>query len=817
MDKFSLTELVRWLLGLKQAPDWATGGAWSVQFHSLPQGLWGIAYAALAVAAVAGVWYLYRGELSTVRLPMRLALAAVRCGVLTCVAFILLELVLVITKRESIPSHLLVLVDTSESMSLNDPYPQDDVNQQLASKLGFENVAALRKAQRLELSKRVLAAVAGELSDGREVSLYGFAHQAVGLSKEEVQSAEPKGTETAIGDALTAALAEHRGQPVAGILLLSDGQSNAGEDARKVAEQAGKQSVPIVAVAVGTDQGPSNARLAAIEADPVVFVRDSTEVAVLVEGHAMQGRTGLVALDKRQDAGWTEVGREEVTFTEETAAKRITFKITPDVVGEIELRARIAEFGPELTEADNFATHTMKVVRQQIRVLLIAGAPSPEVQFLRNALLRDTGLEFACWLQTAGVGYEQMGTRPIRRLPANRQELEQYDVLILFDPDMRALGPAWSELISQFVGTSGGGLVIVAGEMHTRNLFDGVASDSGDSTGATVDNAWLRTLPVVADPGLYKSSAEVALSAREPWNLELSAEGSADPIFQFDADPARNREILASLPGMYWHFPVTRAKPGATVLARHGDPRMRNSFGRNVLLAMHRYGPGHTAFLAFDSTYRWRYLHEEYFDGFWARLIDRVGRSKALGGRYPFSLTTDKAVYRTGERVMIRAKAIDSSDAAGAVADLRGEIELAGQPPTPLEMEALADQLGVAEAAFTANEAGPYSVRILPGNVGVQGDPAVRPATVNFRVEAAHSEMDRPKLDRALLEDVARASGGSALSLVNYEQIPDAFKVKQVGRLLEYRDELWDAPILFGGLMLLLTVEWILRKRSRMA
>ncbi len=54
-------------------------------------------------------------------------------------------------------------------------------------------------------------------------------------------------------------------------------------------------------------------------------------------------------------------------------------------------------------------------------------------------------------------------------------------------------------------------------------------------------------------------------------------------------------------------------------------------------MAMHRYGPGRTVFVAFDSTYRWRYLHEEYFDGFWARLIDRVGRGKALGGRYPFT------------------------------------------------------------------------------------------------------------------------------------------------------------------------------------
>jgi hypothetical protein len=812
-----MPDLLQWLLGLRQVPDWAAGGSWHIQLQSRPEGLWAVACVAMSMAAVVGVWYLYRTELSVVRPAMRVALVATRLLVLTCVAFMLLELVFVITKRESLPSRLLVLVDTSESMGLNDPYRDDEELSELAARLGFDSPVVMRKQSRLDIARRAIERVLPAVARDREISIYGFAQEPLLLSRDTLASVEAKGTATAIGDALTGALAEHRGQPLAGMLLVSDGQSNAGEDARKAAEQSAKQGVPIVALAVGTEEGPSNARLAAIEADPVVFARDPTEVAVLVEAHGMQGRTGVVVLEKRQDAAWTEVGREEVAFDEVTASRRVNFKITPEMVGEIEFRARISELGTELTEADNFGTHAMKVVRQQIRVLLIAGAPSPEVQFLRNSLLRDTGLEFACWLQSAGQGYEQVGTRPIRRLPANRQELDQYDVLILFDPDMRSLGPAWSDLISQFVGTSGGGLVFVAGEVHTRNLFDGTASDGGDASGSTVNNAWLRTLPVVADPGLYRSNAEVALSAREPWNLELTAEGAVDQIFQFDADPGRNREVLASLPGMYWHFPVTRAKPGATVLSRHGDPRMRNAFGRNVLFAIHRYGPGHSAFLAFDSTYRWRYLHEEYFDGFWARLVDRVGRSKALGGRYPFTLSTDKSVYRTGDQVTIRAKAADASETSSAVLDLRGEVELAGQPATPLEMKPLADQVTVAQAEFTPNEAGAYSVRILPGNVAAESDPDVRPATLNFRVEAAHSELDRPKLDWSLLEDVAKASGGAAFSLAEYEKIPDAFKIKQVHRVLEYRDEMWDAPIVYGSLMVLLTLEWLLRKRSRMA
>lgn len=812
-----MAELVRWLLGLRRAPEWAEQGAsYTLQFHTLPHGLWAVAGVALAVACIVGVYYLYRSEASTAGRGIRLLLVVVRSLVLACVAVMLLELVLVVTKREMVPSHLVVLVDTSQSMGLNDPYADDSAQAGVAGRLGLKGVEAMRKAPRLELATRALGKFYDKLADGREVSVNGFDGQKVALDPHKLDELKAQGGETAIGAALTAAMAEHRGKPMAGILVVSDGQSNAGEDPRKAAEQAGKQGVPIVSLAVGTLAGPSNARLAAIDADPVVFVRDPTQIGVLVEAHGMQGRTGVVTLEKRDGTTWNEVGREEIDFDEPVASKRLTFQVTPAEVGEIEFRANVADLGVELTDSDNLATHTMKVVRQQIRVLLVAGSPSFEVQFLRNAMLRDAGLEFACWLQTAGSGYEQMGTRPIRRLPANRQELEYYDVIILFDPDMRALGHEWPQLLSQFVGTAGGGLVYVAGEMHTRNLFDGVAT-AGDETGSTVDNSWLRMLPVAADPGLYRSNAEVALSAREPWNLELTDAGGLDQIFQFTADPGRNREILASLPGMYWHFPVTRAKPGATVLARHGDPRMRNAFGRHVLLAMHRYGPGRTVFVGFDSTYRWRYLHEEYFDGFWARLIDRVGRGKALGGRYPFTLSTDKAEYRTGDRVTVRARAIDSSEGGKVVTDLRGEIELAGQPPTPLELMPLAAQPDVAEGSFPVAEAGTYTLRVLPGNVATVGDPSVRPATLTLRVEPASNELDRPKLDRALLDDVARASGGSLVELADYEEVPDAFKVRQVGRQLEYRDELWDAPIVFGSLMVLLTLEWVLRKRARMA
>jgi hypothetical protein len=248
---------------------------------------------------------------------------------------------------------------------------------------------------------------------------------------------------------------------------------------------------------------------------------------------------------------------------------------------------------------------------------------------------------------------------------------------------------------------------------------------------------------------------------------------------------------------------------------------MRNSYGRHVLLATQRYGPGRTVFIGFDSTYRWRYLDEAHFDGFWARLIDRVGRSKVLGGRYPFTLATDKSVYRSGDQVTLRATMVGSGEDAAQLSSLRGEVEVAGRQPIPIELEAAPGQPGVLEATLTAEEAGQYLARIVPATAsGTPGelDSALRPATLSFKVEPPRQELDHPKLDKVLLEDVARASaGGRLFTLANYQQIPPAFKVKKVEQVLEYRDEMWDAPILFGAFLLLLSIEWVLRKMVRMA
>jgi len=71
-------------------------------------------------------------------------------------------------------------------------------------------------------------------------------------------------------------------------------------------------------------------------------------------------------------------------------------------------------------------------------------------------------------------------------------------------------------------------------------------------------------------------------------------------------------------------------------------------------------------------------------------------------------------------------------------------------------------------------------------------------------------------LNRPLLTELARLTGGRVFELADVRQLDDSIPMREVTRTLETRDELWDAPLLFSAIILGLTAEWVLRKVYRM-
>ena len=810
-----MTDFLNTLLGLNPSP-WTEGGARHLEWLEMPKHdklfLLGLGI----TAAVWGILYLYRREGRSLNRLTRIFISALRMIALGGVVIMLLEPVIVFTKTEQVPSTILVLRDQSESMDLKDAYASQTYADRLAQSLHLEGgVRQLRDTPRNQLIDRALNSGLTktlEANGDRVLASHTFAGQLLTDSTTQPTTSPstlPIGidrTTTAIGTAVRQAIAAYRGQPLAGILLITDGQSNAGESPVKAAEYAGSEGIPIISLTAGTLEGPRNARVSKIEASKTVFVRDPSQLRVILESHGLAKAPATLVMERRKDGGpWEEFARQSITLEENGQVQSIPFDFKEERPTRLEIRATLADVGPELTTDDNVATEEIRVIRQKIKVLFIAGNTFPEVEFIRNALLRDSGVAASTWLQAATADYEQPGNPVIKKLPQTQEELNDYDCVVLYDPDPNGWPQQFPQMLGDFVGKAGGGLVYIAGERMTKNLFD--RSDDPSAQ-------WLTMLPVVAEPGLYQSEVTMKLSAKEAWKLEITPEGKADPIFQFDTDGEKNEKILANLPGMYWHFPVTRAKPGATVLARHADPRMRNEHGQNVLLATQLVGPGRTFFVAFDSTYRWRYLDEQYFDGFWARMIDRAGRTKQLGGRYPYTLSTDRNTYKPGSQVTLTARFENPADRDSSLDALHGEVEVADAAPIPLNLTPKSGDNGAFETTFTVNKPGPHFIKVWSG--AEEAKLVVKAATMQIPVELPNLEFERPTLELATLQAMAKASGGAVFDLSQADQLPAAFRVHKVARVLEDRQEIWHAPLIWGGILLAIFTEWVLRKKFRM-
>ena len=286
------------------------------------------------------------------------------------------------------------------------------------------------------------------------------------------------------------------------------------------------------------------------------------------------------------------------------------FELKEDRPVKLALRARIEDVGPELTTADNTALAEVRVVRQKIKVLFVAGHPFRNLNSSAICSCGKTRWPPPSGFRRPDKDYDQLGSVPLKRLPATPEELNDYDCVILYDPDPAALARAIPGDAQRFCGQGRRRPGLRGGGTLHQGFFD----HPDDST-----SAWLPLLACRERAGPFPARMSPRDSApRTHGNWKSHRRDMPDPVLQFAAKPEENDRILASLPGMYWHFPVTRAKPGASVLARHADPRMRNQYGQEVLLATQLVGPGRSFFVGLIPPIAGRYLDEQTFDGFWA-------------------------------------------------------------------------------------------------------------------------------------------------------------------------------------------------------
>jgi hypothetical protein len=632
------------------------------------------------------------------------------------------------------------------------------------------------------------------------------------LAQRWQQLLQPRGIETRMGESVYQMVGQMAGRTLAGVVVVSDGRSNAGLDVEPARLRAERSGTRMLSIGVGDLRPQLNLRLAGMQSPEDVHQGDPFDLQVSVQGSAAAGQTAVVRLFQ-QTAGSSgsdrrQVAEETTSIPEDGLPATLRFTQTLNVPGRYDFIARIesATGTSEITLTDNERRRTIEVNDRRMQVLIISGGPMRDYQFVRNTLFRHSGVTSDVWLQSVTDENSGMVSQEARRLltkfPATEAELFEYDVIVAFDPDWSRLSGEQQSFLNRWVSEHAGGLVVVAGEIFTPRL--------AENPDAVRDVSVLY--PVLLSrvtPGLQSPQR-----ADEAWPVTPTAEGQVAEFLKIaDASGNADIELWQKFRGIYRTFPIRGLRDGAVVLLEHSNPRARTELGFPPFLVSQFYGSGRCVFLGSAETWRLRAISPQGHQRFWTSLIREAGQSRRSRGSVRGQLLLDRSEAAPGQAVAIRAQLYNAALQPLTTEEVSITItDPDGQPlAIPDRLIAGARQPGQFQTSFRPAKPGLHRI-----TVPIPESPDVLTTTLEVVVPGLESE--NPVQDVETLTRLTRETQGRYLSISEVDTLPALLPDQSQPVIVdEQLRTLWDrAPLMYAAI-LLLAAEWALRRIWRLS
>jgi hypothetical protein len=297
------------------------------------------------------------------------------------------------------------------------------------------------------------------------------------------------------------------------------------------------------------------------------------------------------------------------------------------------------------------------------------------------------------------------------------------------------------------------------------------------------------------------------------YKLQLTPEGKADPLMALVDNPRANIERWSKLDPLVGYSKVKRLKAGATALAVH--PTDRNEFGNRVLIATHNYNAGRVMVFTPITTLPWQMGapidSEEY--GSHERFWRQAAKWLTTAPKDHLKLDIAKTAYALKEPVTVEVTAYDDKFEVTNRAKIRAVVTDAAGKKKELQFEQVLGKDGLYTARFIPSKRGEYKVDVI----GTLGQESLGTQHGRFEVAESYAEFVNPDLNAQLLQTLARVSGGEYYTFENAAQMVNQISLVDSATSQLSEVEIWDMPLIFGAVVLLLALEWFLRKRRGLA
>lgn len=575
------------------------------------------------------------------------------------------------------------------------------------------------------------------------------------------------------------------GDPPRAVVLLSDGDWTAGLAPVTAATRLRLQDVPVFAVAVGSERYLPDLEFRHLAAPAYALVDEKIALPFTLQSRLGRDvRTRIVV----ESAGCRPASKDVVIPAH--GAVEDTVLVTPARDGQFLFTARFAVERDEVFTNNNEKAFSMALRREVLKVLVIESTPRWEYRFLRNALLRDPGVEPHFLLLHPALGPGD-GSGYLAAFPATRAELQEYDVVFLGDVGVKSgqLTTEQAELLKGLVEQQGSGLVFLPG--------------AGGAQLTLRDTPLDGLLPVTLDPAQARGVRQPTDSA-----LILTELGQDHLLTRLEDTPAANGALWRRLPGFSWYAGVERARLGTDVLAVHGSAR--NAHGRIPLLVTRTCGSGKTLFMGTDSAWRWRRGVEDlYHYRFWGQVVRWMAHQRHLAHENGLRFFYLPEAPACGETVTLTASVLDRAGlpAEGQAVEARIRSPSGAEEVLPLAEEK--SGWGVYRGQFTAGAAGRYEVAVA---CEAAGRKASAPLDIARREVEIVGRPARPDV----LREIAAVTRGDCVGTDRAGAMIQKIALLPEAQPVEKRLRLWCHPLWLGLLTGLLALVWTGRKLAGM-
>jgi len=603
---------------------------------------------------------------------------------------------------------------------------------------------------------------------------YLFSDRLIPLKTLDSDSLFFTGTATDLAQALKSLSERRRGIPLSGVLVLSDGAHNMGEDPIHVGETL---SFPVYAVTIGESRQKPDLVLGQILTNEITYVGNRVPVEIAVRGPGFAGKHAWVRLKAEGEI----LDEAEVLVPDDGLETSVRLYFTPSQPGFFRMSCEITRMEGEFTFENNFREMYTKVLKSKLSVLLLAGSPSPDFAFVKRILEADENLKVITRTEKRNAGFYE-GPFPSDDI------LQSIDVLLLLDMPCPDTPLSIGQKITELLGKRRVPFLLIAGKQ--------------------TDFQKLESAKELLPFDLPQKSMESYVL------LKLTSEGETHPALRICEEREENQTVWHQLPPIFSSWSLIEPKSGSQILATGVPEKLSGSFeekGVPMVFSLQANGGKSLVFLG-HGLYRWDLLMRgtgsthEVLKGFLENAVRWLATHEE--GK-TVRISTDKRVYRAGEDIFLSAQVYSETyqPVEGALVTLTvtspsGEF--------PIQLEDVGG--GRYKKTFRVFESGMYA---LIGEALFQRRSLGKDKT-EFSVSSFNPEFLDTRANPELMKSLAWTTGGKSGPPDSLASLINAMHFSPHVLHFSREIELYDSPWVLAAIVFFLSLEWLIRKRMGM-